>query len=73
MIPTLAELLDEYENGTLNLEESAHKYYLTEQHKAFDNVSWIHNHELAVQSTLRKIAKSAERDLLRNPKTNVNN
>lgn len=72
MIPTLAELLDEYENGTLST-DSAHKYYLTEQHKAFDNVSWIHAHELAVQSTLRKIAKSAERDLLRNPKTNVNN
>jgi hypothetical protein len=64
-IPTLAELLDEYEAGTLDMTESARKYYLSEKEKHFGRVSWIHNDELKNQSILRGMAKNGSKDLLR--------
>ena len=65
-IMTLAEILDAYEQGTLDMTESARKYYITEKDKYFNKVSWIHNDELKNQSLLRGMAKNGARDLLRN-------
>jgi hypothetical protein len=64
-IMTLAEILDAYEQGTLDMTESARKYYITEKDKYFNKVSWIHNDELKNQVLLRGMAKTGGRDLLR--------
>jgi hypothetical protein len=64
-IPLLTELLDEYEMGTLDMQEKARKCYLTEKEKHFGRVSWIHNDELKNQSVLRGLAKNGAKDLLR--------
>ena len=65
-ILTLAEVLDQFEAGTLDMTEMARKCYLTEKDKHFNKVSWIHNDELKNQSLLRGMAKNGARDLLRN-------
>ena len=67
-IPTLTELLDQYEAGELDMTELARKVYLTEKEKHFNKVSWIHNDELKNQSVLRGMGKRAGRDLLRQTK-----
>ena len=67
-IMTLAEILDAYEQGTLDMTESARKYYITEKDKYFNKVSWIHNDELKNQLILRGLSKQGARDLLRNTK-----
>ena len=64
-IMTLAEILDAYEQGILDMTESARKYYITEKDKYFNKVSWIHNDELKNQVLLRGMAKTGGRDLLR--------
>lgn len=64
-IPTLAELLDEYQNGNLDMTIKARKYYLSEKEKHFNRVSWIHNDELKNQSILRGMSKHNGKDLLR--------
>ncbi len=66
-IPTLAEILDKFDNGEIPDEYTAYKYYLTEEDKVKNKISWIHNTELRTQSLLRGMSKaSARRDLLRN-------
>jgi hypothetical protein len=66
-IPTLTEVLDEFDAGTLDMTQHARKYYINERDKAVDKVSWIHNIDLKNQSILRGMSKqSARRDLLRN-------
>jgi len=66
-IPTLAELLDKFNNGEIPDEFTAYKYYLTEEDKFKNKISWIHNTELKTQAILRGMSKSsARRDLLRN-------
>jgi hypothetical protein len=66
-IPTLAELLDKFDNGEIPDEFTAYQYYLTEENKVKNKISWIHNTELKGQSLLRGMSKaSARRDLLRN-------
>lgn len=64
----LETLLDNFDNGSLIPENNAHRCYLTEQHKAKGIITWVHDHELRGHSLLRKMGKSAGRDLLRQPK-----
>lgn len=67
-IELLTDLLDKYEDGTLKLEGTARKCYLTEKHKAQGSVSWIHDDEIPGQALLRRMAKSYNgRDVLRKP------
>ena len=65
---TLAELLDQYNNGTLDMGVLARKYYISEKEKHFNKGSWIHNDELKNQSLLRGIARNGSKDLLRQTK-----
>lgn len=66
-ILTLAEILDQYEEGTLDMTQQARKCYLSEKEKHLQKISWIHNDELKNQALLRGMSKqSARRDLLRN-------
>jgi hypothetical protein len=67
-ILTLAELLDQYDAGTLNMDVLARKCYMTEKEKHFKRISWIHNDELKNQSLLRGMAKNGAKDLLRQTK-----
>jgi hypothetical protein len=64
-IPLLAELLDQFEMGTLDMQERARKCYLSEKEKHFGRITWIHNDELKNQSILRGLSKNGGRDLLR--------
>jgi hypothetical protein len=64
----LEEVLDLYENGDLVPENEARKVYLTQQHQAKGIITWVHDHELRGHSLLRKMGKSANRDLLRQTK-----
>jgi hypothetical protein len=65
---TLAELLDQYDDGTLDMEVLARKYYMSEKEKHFNRISWIHNDELKNQSLLRGMARNGIKDLLRQTK-----
>ena len=67
-IPTLEELLNDYEAGKIEIGSSARKYYMTEAHKYKNIVSWIHDHELKNQLLLKNMGKRSSRDLLRNSK-----
>ena len=67
-IPTLAELLDQYDEGKLDMTELARKCYMSEKEKHFNRISWIHNDELKNQSLLRGMAKNGAKDLLRQTK-----
>lgn len=64
----LSELLDQFEMGTLDMQERARKCYLTEKEKNFGRITWIHNDELKNQSVLRGISKNGSKDLLRQTK-----
>jgi len=64
-IQTLAELLDQYEAGTLDMTEMARKCYMSEKEKHYNRVSWVHNGELKNHALLRKINNKDGRDLLR--------
>lgn len=64
-ILTLAEILDQFDAGTLDISVPARKYYLTEKHKYLNKPEWIHNDELKNQALLRKMSKGGGRDLLR--------
>lgn len=67
-IELLETLLDSFDNGSLIPENNARKCYLTQEHKAKGIITWIHDHELRGHSLLRKMGKSAGRDLLRQTK-----
>lgn len=67
-IPLLLELLDQFEMGTLDMQERARKCYLSEKEKHFNRHTWIHNDELKNQSVLRGLAKHGSKDLLRQTK-----
>jgi hypothetical protein len=66
-IKLLETILDSFDDGSLIPENNAHKCYLTEKHRAQKIITWVHDHELAGHSLLRKMGKSAGRDLLRQP------
>ena len=65
-IPTLDELLNDFESGKLVPERKARKYYMNELHKYKNIVSWLHDDELKNQLLLRSMGKAASKDLLRN-------
>lgn len=65
-IPLLQDLLDQYEQKTLDMSEMARKCYLTELDKHFNRVTWIHNDALEGHLLLRKMGSNFSRDLLRN-------
>ena len=65
-IMTLLEILEAYEEGTLDMTEKARKCYLTEKDKHLNKTTWIHNDELRNQLILRGMSKQGARDLLRN-------
>jgi hypothetical protein len=67
-VQLLSEILDEYEAGTLDMEQIARKCYLSEREKVMGRVSWIHNDELKNQSLLRRMSKGSGRDFLKNMK-----
>lgn len=58
-IKLLDELLDDYENGLLELGSSARKCYLNKQEKKMNNPTWVHDDELKNFYTLRKLSKGA--------------
>ena len=72
-IELLTDILDKFDNGEFAPENNARKCYLTEKHKELAMVSWVHDHELAGHSLLRKMGKSSSKDLLRQPNGIVNN
>lgn len=65
-IPLLSEILDMYDEGTLDMTQLARKCYLSEKERLLKRVSWVHNDELKSHSTLRGMAKKNARDILRN-------
>lgn len=67
-IPLLAELLDEFEIGALDMNQRARKCYLSEKEKHFNRITWIHNDELKNQSLLRGLSRNGGKDLLRQTK-----
>ena len=67
-IPLLQEVLEQYQEGTLDMTQRARKCYLSEMEKHLGRVSWIHNDELNNHLTLRQMAKQNTRDLMKNRK-----
>ena len=65
-IPLLQEILDQYQNGTLDMTQKARKCYMSEKEKHFGRVEWIHNDNLESHIILRGMAKQNAKDLLRN-------
>ena len=64
-VPLLSEVLDDYDNGTLDMSVLARKCYLSEMEKHYGRTTWIHNSELNGHSILRKMGQRSGRDLLR--------
>lgn len=64
-IPLLAEVLDQFDDGALDMSVLARKCYLSEVEKHYGRVSWIHNDDLKNQSLLRSMSKKANRDFLK--------
>ena len=67
-IQLLTDLLDDFQNGTMEVGSSARKVYLTQEHQAKGIITWVHDHELRGHLLLRGMGKSAGRDLLRQTK-----
>ena len=67
-IPLLAEVLIEYEMGTLDMTKMARKCYLSEREKAAGRIAWVHNNELNSHIILKKIAGDNMKDILKNTK-----
>jgi len=65
-IPLLQEVLEQYQNGTLDMTQKARKCYMSEKEKHFKRVEWIHNDDLKNHSLLRSMSKQNAKDLLRN-------
>jgi hypothetical protein len=65
-IPLLQEVLEQYQNGTLDMTQKARKCYMSEKEKYLNRVAWVHNDELKSHAVFRGLAKQNARDLLRN-------
>lgn len=65
-IPLLQEVLEQYQNGTLDMTQKARKCYMSEKERHFGRVEWIHNDNLQGHIILRGMAKQNAKDLLRN-------
>jgi hypothetical protein len=64
-IPLLQEVLDQFDDGTLDMTQRARKCYMSEKEKHFGRVTWVHNDELKTHSLLRNMAKKGSKDLLK--------
>ena len=67
-IQFLSEIIDQYEEGTLDMTQLARKCYISEREKHFGRTSWVHNDELKNHSILRSMGKDKSKDLLRQTK-----
>jgi hypothetical protein len=65
-IPLLQEVLEQYQQGILDMSQRARKCYLSEKEKFIGRTSWVHNDELKSHLVLRGMSKQNNRDLLRN-------
>jgi hypothetical protein len=65
-IPLLQEVLEQYQNGILDMTQKARKCYMSEKEKHYGRVSWVHNDELESHIIFRGMAKQNAKDLLRN-------
>lgn len=64
-IPLLQEVLEQFDNGILDMKQMARKCYLSEKERHLGRVTWVHNDELKTHSLLRGMAKQNSKDLLR--------
>lgn len=64
-IPLLQEIIDEFENGTLDMTVYARKCYMSELERHHNRISWIHNNELRGHSLLRKMGQQNTKDLFK--------
>jgi hypothetical protein len=67
-IPLLQEILEQYQEGSLDMTQKARKCYMSEKEKHFGRVEWIHNDELEKHIALRRMAKQNSRDFLKTRK-----
>lgn len=67
-IPLLQEVLEQYQEGTLDMTQKARKCYLSETERHLKRVSWIHNDELKGHILLRGMSKQNARDFVKNKK-----
>lgn len=67
-IPLLQEVLEQYQNGILDMTQKARKCYMSEKEKHYGRVAWVHNDELQSHIILRGMSKNNSKDLLRNTK-----
>ncbi len=65
-IPLLQEIIEQFQNGTLDMTQRARKCYMSEKEKYHGRVEWIHNDDLKNHSLLRNMSKQNSKDLLRN-------
>jgi len=67
-IPLLQEVLEQYQEGTLDMTQKARKCYLSEKEKMLNRPSWIHNDELKGHILLRQMSKQNAKDLIKGKK-----
>ena len=67
-IPLLQQVLEQYQDGILDMSQKARKCYLSEKERAMGRVSWIHNDELLNHVMLRQMSKQNSRDFLKSRK-----
>jgi len=60
-IKLLDELLDDVESGDLILSSSARKCYMNEEHKMFNQATWVHDDELKKYLVLRNLSGKVDR------------
>jgi hypothetical protein len=65
-IPLLQQVIEDYENGILDMTQKARKCYMSEKEKHIGRTVWIHNDELKNHALLRGMSKQNSRDFLRN-------
>jgi hypothetical protein len=65
-IPLLQQVIEDYQNGILDMTQKARKCYMSEKEKYAGRVVWVHNDELKNHALLRGMAKQNSRDFLRN-------
>ena len=61
-IPFLHQVLEEYQQGTLDMTQKARKCYLSEKDKLLGKPTWVHNDELKNHITLGRISKANSKE-----------
>jgi hypothetical protein len=64
----LQEILEQYQDGTLDMTQKARKCYLSEKEKMMGRETWVHNDELSGHIILRQMSKQIMRDLIKGKK-----